>query len=128
MAYFKPMLGTFLQSGQGNAWQGWQQSLRGGQQPPPLPAGWEQRVSGEGLSKFENRRPYYVHPATGRSTWTHPALLDTDLQPGDFEKPWEAKVCPPASTPMQGVAVSGGGHVPPQFQQQPPPHFFQQNR
>ena len=128
MAYFKPMLGTFLQSGQGNAWQGWQQSLRGGQQPPPLPAGWEQRVSGEGLSKFENRRPYYVHPATGRSTWTHPALLDTDLQPGDFEKPWEAKVCPPASTPMPGVAVSGGGHVPPQFQQQPPPHFFQQNR
>ena len=41
MAYFKPMLPTFLRSGQGNAWQGWQQSLRGGQAPPPLPAGWE---------------------------------------------------------------------------------------
>ena len=95
MAYFKPLLGTFLQSGQGNAWQGWQQSLRGGQGAPPIPVGWEQRIAGEGLSKFEKNRPYYVHLESGRSTWTHPALLEPSVTDGVFEKPWEEQRCMP---------------------------------
>ena len=119
MAYFKPILPTFLQSGQGNAWQGWQQSMHGGQGPPPLPAGWEQHTTGTALSKFENNRPYYVHVATGRSTWTHPALLDPSVDLNTtFEKPWEEPVCLPvvAQTQAPGMALAGG--VPPQFFQQ----------
>jgi hypothetical protein len=131
MAYFKPMLPTFLQSGQGNAWQGWQQSLRGGQGAPPLPPGWEQCITGEKLSKFEKNRPYYVHRASGRSTWTHPALLDSSMDLANaFEKPWEAPVCPPATTPMAGGSGAGAGGVAmPHFQQQPQQQrFFQQHR
>ena len=152
MAYFKPMLPTFLRSGQGNAWQGWQQSLRGGQAPPPLPAGWEAintgntgntgngavKASGGGLSKFENNRPYYVHRATGRSTWTHPALLDPsmDLRTA-FEKPWEVPqaqaVCLPATAAAGTAPAAAGGGLPrfhhqQQQQQQQQPRFFQQHR
>jgi hypothetical protein len=90
IAYFKPKLRNFMQSGEGNTWQGWQNSQKGGQGPPPLPVGWEQHVTS--LSKHESMRPYYVHTASGLSTWVHPRLLKPEELPENDGKPgksWE---------------------------------------
>ena len=90
IAHFKPMLQHFMKSGEGNTWTGWQNSMKGGQGPPPLPPGWEQHMTG--LSQHEKRRPYYIHVATGICTWVHPLLLKPEELPengGEPKKPWE---------------------------------------
>ena len=112
IAYFKPALRNFQSSGEGNAWQGWQQSQRGGAAAPPLPTGWVARTRGEGLSKHEACRPYYVHLATGHTTWTHPMLLRSNTDSGEYEKPWlpaeQQVVCPPCVTPTTTAASASG--------------------
>jgi hypothetical protein len=89
IAHFKPSLKTFMSSGDGNTWQGWQNSKKGGQGPPPLPFGWEQHTTG--LSKHEDARPYYIHTLTGITTWVHPRLLKPEEMPengGTPHKSW----------------------------------------
>ena len=90
IAHFKPKLRHFMCSGEGNTWQGWQNSMKGGQGPPPLPNGWRQNR--HSLSKHESGRPYYVHLATNLATWIHPRLLKPDENPDNGGTPknsWE---------------------------------------
>jgi hypothetical protein len=123
IAHFKPALKCYMTSGEGNAWQGWQNSIQGGQGPPPLPYGWEQHTTG--LSKHEGSRPYYLHTATGISTWTHPCLLKKEEMPEHGGKPcksWEEPKVAATEQQQQQVGVMGAmtfsSMVPPNLQQQ----------
>ena len=137
IAFFKPSLKHFMTSGEGNTWQGWQNSQKGGQGPPPLPPGWTQHTTS--LSKHESARPYYVHTASGITTWTHPRLLKSHEMPengGQPGKSWQAaSTAPGASAPQiqGGVQVQRGNFANrgnPNMnnpnnpnQRQPPPRF-----
>ena len=124
IAHFKPSLKTFMSSGDGNTWQGWQNSKKGGQGPPPLPFGWEQHTAG--LSKHEDARPYYIHTLTGITTWVHPRLLKPEEMPENGGTPHKSWVeCVPIPQQQQQRQQP---HLQQHQQQRMPQQNFQQQR